>query len=161
MSRRAFDTHDHHRCIADLIARAEAHCAEAGLHLTPVRHRVLELLATEHRAMGAYDLLDHLRAEGLGSQPPVIYRALDFLVTHGFAHKIERLNAFVACAHADADHSPAFLVCRDCDAVAEIRAQDAPRLMRDAAAESGFAVDQVVIETMGTCPSCQAADDVS
>lgn len=125
MSRLAFDAHDHHSCIADTLDAAEARCAKSGLQFTPVRRRALEILATEHRAMGAYDLLDHLRAEGLGSQPPVAYRALDFLVKHGFAHKIERLNAFVACCHPDTDHSPAFLICRHCDAVAEIRARDA------------------------------------
>ncbi|MEI4195328.1 transcriptional repressor [Roseovarius sp. E0-M6] len=159
MRQLAFDTHDHHRCIAATLKSAETQCAKAGLHFTPVRRRVLELLATEHRAMGAYELLDHLRAEGLGSQPPVIYRALDFLVGHGFAHKLERLNAFVACCHPGADHSPAFLICRNCDAVAEIRAQGARALLGDAAHAAGFAVDRAVIEAMGTCPACQQASD--
>lgn len=155
MSRLAFDAHDHHSCIADTLDAAEARCAKSGLQFTPVRRRALEILATEHRAMGAYDLLDHLRAEGLGSQPPVAYRALDFLVKHGFAHKIERLNAFVACCHPDTDHSPAFLICRHCDAVAEIRARDARGLLADTASEAGFTVDRAVIEAEGTCPNCQ------
>ena len=94
-----FSSHDHTHCITDNMAQIEAHCAKEGLQLTPVRRRVLEILLHEHRALGAYDILDKLRSEGLGSQPPVAYRALDFLVTHGFAHKIERLNAFVACAN--------------------------------------------------------------
>jgi len=41
------------------------------------------------RAHGAYEILDNLRTEGLGSQPPVSYRALEFLVKNGFAHKID------------------------------------------------------------------------
>jgi hypothetical protein len=61
--------------------------------------------AAEHRALGAYAVLDQLREAGFGSQPPVAYRALDFLVAHGFAHKIERLNAFVACAHPGESHA--------------------------------------------------------
>ena len=44
---------------------------------------------------------------------------LDFLVAHGFAHKIERLNAFVACLHPDDGHRPAFLICRGCRTVVE------------------------------------------
>ena len=63
------------------------------------------------------EVLDRLRDAGFGSQPPVAYRALDFLVANGFAHKIERLNAFIACAHPGAAHAPAFLICRACDAV--------------------------------------------
>ncbi len=51
--------------------------------------------------MTAYELLDRLRAAGLGGQPPVAYRALDFLVGNGFAHRIERLGAFVACTRAE------------------------------------------------------------
>ena len=49
--------------------------------------------------MTAYELLDGLARAGLGSQPPVVYRALDFLVANGFVHRIERLDAFAACTH--------------------------------------------------------------
>ena len=82
--------HDHRRCVSDGLAAAERYCTDAGLRLTPVRRRVLALLLAEHRARGAYELLDALRCEGLGSQPPVVYRALAFLMKHGLAHKIER-----------------------------------------------------------------------
>ena len=109
-----FEHHNHDACIADALARAEAHCASHGLKFTPVRRRTLEILLHEHRALGAYDLLDLLAQDGLGKQPPVAYRALDFLVSAGFAHKIERLNAYIACSHLGDDHSPAFLICRNC-----------------------------------------------
>jgi zinc transport system permease protein len=45
----------------------------------------MEILLQEHRALGAYVILDRFRDEGLGSQTPVAYRALDFLVTNGLA----------------------------------------------------------------------------
>ncbi|MEL6691127.1 MAG: transcriptional repressor, partial [Pseudomonadota bacterium] len=91
-----FEPHDHGACISDALAAADAQCAERNVRLTPVRRRVLEILLEEHHALGAYDVLDRLRDEGLGSQPPVAYRALEFLVKEGLAHRIERLNAFVA-----------------------------------------------------------------
>ncbi|GIT26478.1 MAG: hypothetical protein CM1200mP41_25220 [Gammaproteobacteria bacterium] len=97
---------------ADALDYARGVCAQQGLRLTPVRERVLQLLLESHSALGAYDLLEKLKADGLGSQPPVAYRALEFLVAHGFAPKIERLNAFVACSRTHAGHSPAFLICR-------------------------------------------------
>ncbi len=148
-----FEHHDHAACIDSSVAAVDARCQQAGLNLTPVRRRVLELLLQEHRALGAYDILDRLRAEGLGSQPPVAYRALDFLVTHGFAHKIERLNAFIACAHPGETHAPAFLICRACDAVAE--AEGARGAVRAAAADAGFHVERTVVEALGLCPNCQ------
>ncbi|GGB05359.1 Fur family transcriptional regulator [Allosediminivita pacifica] len=151
-----FESHDHRHCIAEGVSAAEARCAEEGLQFTPVRRRVLEILLEQHRAMGAYDILEVLRAEGLGSQPPVAYRALDFLVSHGFAHRIERLNAFTACAYPGADHAPAFLICRLCRTVAEASA--APRAQLDkAAAEAGFLIERAVIEAEGLCPDCRNA----
>lgn len=150
-----FSEHDHSTCIAQTVREVEAQCAAERLHLTPVRRRVLELLLREHQALGAYDILDVLRTEGLGSQPPVAYRALDFLVKHGFAHKIEKLNAFVACTHPGEDHAPAFLICRDCNGVAE--AQEAKVALDDSARRSGFAIESATIEFEGLCPKCQGA----
>ena len=149
-----FSRHDHARCIAGNLAQVEAQCRADGLQLTPVRRRVLEMLLHEHRALGAYDILDRLREEGLGSQPPVAYRALDFLVKHGFAHKIERLNAFVACAHPGHDHDPAFLICRKCDAVAEARGATSEGQLGSSAREAGFQIERAVVEAEGVCPNC-------
>jgi Fur family transcriptional regulator, zinc uptake regulator len=64
-------------------------------------------------------VLRRLAAEGFGNQPPVAYRALEFLVEHGLAHRIQRLNAFTACMHPGEAHAPAFLICRTCSTVAE------------------------------------------
>ncbi|WP_371158496.1 Fur family transcriptional regulator [Jannaschia sp. 2305UL9-9] len=145
-----FDPHDHDDCIRDAVAAAQARCDARGLQLTPVRRRVLEILLHRHRAVGAYEILDTLRAEGLGSQPPVAYRALDFLTKHGLAHRIERLNAFVACTHPQAQHDPAFLICRACEAVAETDAD-----LGEMATKGGFQAEQTVVEIEGLCPRCQ------
>jgi len=150
-----FEHHDHQRCRRAALDTAEAHCTRHRLNFTPVRRRVLEILLEGHRAMGAYEILDTLRDEGLGAQPPVAYRALDFLVTNGFAHKIERLNAFIACSHPDASHSPAFLICRSCHAVAETRAETARGMLGAAAEAAGFEIEQAVVEAVGRCPRCR------
>ncbi|XDA99479.1 transcriptional repressor [Sulfitobacter sp. LCG007] len=152
-----FKSHDHARCVASALAEAERLCARDGLRLTPVRRRALEILLQEHRALGAYDLLAVLGTEGLGSQPPVAYRALDFLVKAGFAHKIEGLNAYIACTHPGAEHAPVFLICRECNAVAETdteAARGAGRL-KDTARAAGFLIEHTVIEARGLCPACQ------
>jgi Fur family transcriptional regulator, zinc uptake regulator len=155
-----FDAHDHGHCVKSALAAAEAHCAENGLRFTPVRRAALEILLGEHRAMGAYDLLDRLHAAGFGAQPPVAYRALDFLVANGFAHKIERLNAFIACAHPGANHAPAFLICRKCDAVAETHSAGASGgTLGQAAKATGFQIERTVIEALGLCPGCAEKAD--
>lgn len=152
-----FETHDHGDCIARGLAQAESACAAQGLRLTPARRRVLEILLEEHRAMGAYEILDRLRAEGRGAQPPVAYRALEFLTTHGFAHRIERLNAFVACTHTQDRHAPAFLICRACDRVTEAEVAPTAGELGRAAQAAGFTIERTVREAVGLCPACAGA----
>lgn len=150
----AFEKHDHLACVETALAAAETRCAEEGLRLTPVRRKVLEVLLQEHRALGAYAILEELRRAGFGSQPPVAYRALDFLTAHGFVHKIERLNAFIACAHPGESHSPAFMICRVCDAVAEAQSAPAKGTLGAAARATGFRIERTVVEAEGICPAC-------
>ena len=83
-----FEKHDHDQCFKETIESVEDYCKSNDLRLTPVRRKVLELLLQGHKALGAYDILDLLREAGFNSQPPVAYRALEFLVNYGFAHKI-------------------------------------------------------------------------
>ncbi|KUJ81167.1 Fur family transcriptional regulator [Ruegeria profundi] len=149
-----FHKHDHDTCVQTALGAAEAQCKQDGLRLTPVRRKVLEMLLQEHRALGAYAILDRLRDAGFGSQPPVAYRALDFLVQNGFVHKIERLNAFVACSHPGAEHSPAFMICRKCDAVAEAKSAPAKGILGAAARAVGFEIERTVVEAEGICPDC-------
>lgn len=157
MSTIGFEKHDHSLCITTALTEAENKCAAQKLQFTPVRRRVLEILLEKHHAMGAYEILDVLSADGLGSQPPVAYRALDFLVQNGFAHRIERLNAYTACAHPSEAHAPAFLICRECRTVAEAETDMTQGRLGHAAAAIGFKIERVVIEAEGLCPSCVKA----
>ena len=150
----AFAAHDHAHCTHDALERAEALTSATKARMTPVRRRVLEILLEEHKALGAYDVLARLATEGFGNQPPVAYRALEFLVEQGLAHRIERLNAFVACSHPGASHDPAFMICRSCRKVAESLS---PAPLEGEAAASGFRIERTMVEAEGLCPLCQAA----
>ncbi|MCA0044284.1 Fur family transcriptional regulator [Celeribacter litoreus] len=153
-----FEKHDHSHCVQDAVAAADKKCRNAGVQLTPVRKRALEILLEEHRALGAYDVLARLNEDGYGSQPPVAYRALDFLTKHGFVHKIERLNAFVACAHPGERHTPAFLICTECHVVAEAETEHSDSLMGQIAETTGFRITRAVLEAEGICPNCLAKE---
>jgi len=147
-----FAKHDHGKCIRSALSAAEAACATQSLRLTPVRRRTLEILLESHEAMGAYDVLARLDEDGFGSKPPVAYRALSFLIDAGLAHRVERLNAFVACARPGEDHSPAFLICSGCGVVAEDSAPDA---LKPTATAVGFQIERATVEATGLCPACQ------
>ncbi len=151
----AFADHDHGQCRETMLDELARAAKTRGLRLTPARVRVLELLGEAHRAMGAYEILDRLRAEGLGSQPPVVYRALEFLTGAGFVHKIERLNAYVACCHPEGEHGACFLICSRCRKVAEIEDGALDIALAQAAAGRGFAMRRIVLEIEGACPACR------
>lgn len=158
----AFRPHDHQACRSTALAAVAAECRERGLKLTPARSCVLEALLESHQALTAYELLDRLRAAGLGNQPPVAYRALDFLVTHGFAHRIERLSAFVACTHGHAHpggaHAAGFLICRVCRTVAEADLSGVQEALEAAAATVSFRAERLTVEAEGLCARCRAEE---
>ncbi|WP_424927182.1 Fur family transcriptional regulator [Amaricoccus tamworthensis] len=153
----AFQPHDHRRCRATAMAEVRARCEQEKLRLTPARESVLNALLETHRAMTAYELLDRLRDDGLPHQPPVAYRALDFLVEHGFAHRIERLSAFVACTHGSDHHAAAFLVCRGCRTVAESKLPAPIRGIEETMSRESFTVERLVVEAEGLCAACAEA----
>jgi Fur family zinc uptake transcriptional regulator len=150
-----FASHNHAACAEDALARAEELCAESGARLTPVRRRTLEILLETHKAMGAYDVLERLAEDGFGHQPPVAYRAIDFLVDHGLVHRIQRLNAFTACTHAGGHkHAPVFMICETCHVVAEAPGRSVQNALERAACDIGFAIERAHVEALGLCPAC-------
>ena len=105
--------------------------------------------------MGAYDILAELNraSDEEHIAPPIVYRALDFLITQGLIHRIESKNAFISCVHPGHQCTAQFLICRDCEKVAELENIDAGLL--DEADNLGFAVDYSVVEITGVCAECQ------
>lgn len=150
-----FSRHNHRQCVVHALAQADSYCQQHKLRFTPVRRRTLSILLEKHRAIGAYELLERLDGEGLGSKPPVAYRALAFLVENGFVHRIEKLNAYVACSFPGAEHAPAFLICNGCGAVAEAQVPGSAGTLAQAARDSGFKVSHCIMEAEGQCPQCK------
>lgn len=133
--------------------------------------RVLSALTESGKALSAYEVLERARTETLKA-PVQIYRALQKLERLGLVHRVEALNAFVACAahHADrqsaqhvakhaakrdALHRPGFVICRDCGTVREFEDARVASVAKKAAGE-GFSIDAVSLEIYGQCAPCGA-----
>lgn len=142
--------------IDEQLALADRACADAGESLTPLRRRVLELLLTAPGATKAYDLLDKLGGAS-PAKPPTIYRALEFLVRMGFAHKVESLNAFVACGIGSCQRTTVFLICQRCLRTVEVDAGHALVDVDAAAHAAGFSLNRTILEAYGQCAGCRAA----
>ena len=142
---------------AEHLRAAEALCAKSGQSLTPLRRRVLELLIDQSGPAKAYDLLPLLDSQTAKAKPPTIYRALDFLVRMGLAHRIESLNAFVACDIGACGRSTMFLICSVCGRAEEFDAGHALVDLADAAKRDGFSTPRPTIEAQGLCGACKGA----
>lgn len=129
----------------------------AHADLTRNQALVLDRLEKAEAPLSAYALLDRLRDEGLRA-PLQIYRALDKLLDLGLAHRLESLNAFIACARPNCHASGliAFAICDDCGAVTEF-SDDVVRDRLDAWADrEGFVAHRTTMEIRGRCRSCAA-----
>jgi Fur family zinc uptake transcriptional regulator len=147
--------HNHDRCAADVIAHAVDLCATRAQRLTPMRRRVLEVLAGSHKPLGAYEIIDAAAAGGPRPAPITVYRALDFLMANGLVHRIESRNAFLACVHNhDSGAVVAFLICEACGEVGEAPGGDIAITVAAAAKSAGFSPSMSVVEITGVCAHC-------
>ena len=128
--------------------------------------RVLAALTKSRKPMSAYDILERARSDALKA-PVQVYRALGKLESRGLVHRIEALNAFVACSEHNDDcearqhehrhpaHRPGFIICRDCGSVREFEDERVGVVAAEAAG-ADFAVELVSLEVYGHCAACQA-----
>jgi Fur family zinc uptake transcriptional regulator len=148
--------HDHGRCTADALQHAERICAKRSQKFTPIRRQVLEALLSNHRPLGAYEIIEELAKSKPRPAPITVYRALDFLMENGLVHRIESRNAFIACAH---DHDEAamvaFLICERCGLVGEVPAASVAHSLNASVRSTGFAPRMSIVEVTGVCTHCQ------
>ena len=137
------------------LVEAEKLAESRGQRMTRIRRKVLRLLLESTAPAKAYDLLANLDGEG-SPKPPTIYRALDFLQNVGLAHKIESLNAYVACGHASHSHSAVFLICDTCGGAEELHAVTTTDAIAAETKAAGFKIAHAMVEAHGTCRACSA-----
>ncbi|MBA3988022.1 zinc uptake transcriptional repressor Zur [Aliidiomarina maris] len=138
-----------------LLNRAEKLCQHRGVRMTPARKEVFALLSKHDGAIGAYDLLEQLKAVVPNAKPPTIYRALDFLQSQGFVHKISSSNSYVLCSHFEQKHPVQMLICRQCGNVQEIHSDGVHEQFLNQANAQGFEVEQQTVEALGICAQCR------
>ena len=123
------------------------------MQLTANQQYVLTGLKEADSPLSAYSLLERLRKPGF-SAPAQVYRALDRLIERGLVHRLETVNAYVACSHpTDCKHgSVAFAICDTCGYTDEFAVNDSD--LRHWAKNHAFCLDATVIEIRGRCAIC-------
>ncbi|MBU6459984.1 MAG: transcriptional repressor [Proteobacteria bacterium] len=142
--------------LEERLALAEDHCRKRGSRLTPLRKEVLTLLMSHDGCVKAYDLLEEISRKNGGTAPPTVYRALDFLLAEGLAHRIDSLNTFAAC-HDFKDHQHSLLVvCSSCNSFTEIDDEEVSQILMDRLHGKGFSFNGKEVEIKALCNACHS-----
>ncbi len=128
--------------------------------LTRNQSLVYDALRHADAPLSAYTILTELQQHGVRA-PVQVYRALEKLVDIGLVHKLETLNAFVACSHdhAAAPAATVFTICNDCGDVVEFTDDRIDSRLRRRADAEHFTVDAAIVELRGLCGACAAPED--
>lgn len=128
---------------------------QIAANLTRNQSLVFGALAREAGPLSAYTILDRLRDQGFRA-PLQVYRALDKLVQCGLVHRLESLNAFVACSQPECEvHEGAvFTICEQCGDVTEFADDDLADRVDSLARRGKFRLRKSTIELRGRCATC-------
>jgi Fur family zinc uptake transcriptional regulator len=121
--------------------------------LGPNEEAVLSVLKRQHKPLSAYDILDRLHGTKIRAAVQV-YRATEKLCESGLVHRLESLNAFVACDCMHAASSAGFMLCTCCG---EVREFDAGKTVSVAQTQDKeFKIQMPSVELKGLCKHCQS-----
>lgn len=144
--------------ISQALLQSEAICRAQGARLTPIRRRVLEALYLAPKPLGAYELAEILAPEDRPMAPITVYRALDFLIEQGLAHRLASQNAYIASLNGSSSGAAtAFLICEDCSGVGELVSSDLTDTLTGLLNREGFQPRTKVLEVVGQCSRCRQA----
>ncbi|MEM6608092.1 MAG: Fur family transcriptional regulator [Pseudomonadota bacterium] len=119
-----------------------------------MQSEVFDALRRADAPMSAYDILAALSANNPKIAPTTVYRTLNALIKKGRIHRLESLNAYMACQCDAHDHQSILSICDDCGSVEETVAPELLARMSTVVGQSGFAPSRHVIEVHGTCADC-------
>lgn len=116
---------------------------------------VHEALRAAGQPLTAYAILDRLRDKGIRA-PLQVYRALEKLTAAGEVHRLDSMNAYLACAQPDchAGDTVAFAICDRCGQVEEFEDVGLRERLRRHFDSTGFKARRGTIELHGDCAAC-------
>lgn len=133
---------------------AEQICLAKGIRLTPIRKSLLEIIYSKTEKLTAYELLRLLRQSFPNAESMTVYRALDFLQTHGFIHRIATQNSYTACDTPQHHYVSQILLCEKCGQAQEINAAEISEMIQKTLLQHHFRLSAKPLELVGICQGC-------
>jgi len=137
---------------------ARTRLKKSGGRVTSARVGVLSLLLDTQSALTHQELEQSAQHQGLSFDRVTLYRALDWLVAQGIAHKIagiDRSWRYNALRGEDIQQHAHFH-CKKCDQVFCLEKLQ-PTLLYTL--PTGYQIDEIELNLQGQCPDCHAEKD--
>jgi Fur family ferric uptake transcriptional regulator len=129
-----------------------AHAAPTTGRLTPARQTVLDILNSTRQALSHHEIESQARANGVQFDRVTLYRALDWLVGNGLAHKVSaedriwRFNAARASGRLQAHFH-----CASCGTIHCLETTGAEPSVQ---VPAGFRTERIEVMLRGVCATC-------
>ena len=132
--------------------------AKQTSELTKKQSLVMNLLSKAKGPLSAYNILYDLRDHGFRG-PTQVYRVLEKLLKIGMVHRIESMNAFVACQQEKCDEKNKeinlFTICEICGSVQELLNNGLKNIVKSLSKDNNFLLKNSVLELNGVCSKCK------
>lgn len=137
------------------LAWALAECRRLQMRLTPVREKMLVLLATQRVPVSLHTLMQTEELRGV-CNATTAYRTLMLLREVEVLRQVglpDKVSFFVLNVPGENNH---FLICRQCGAITELPAEShCEHMEHGVAAAHGYAQLYHELQFFGICPACQ------
>ncbi len=119
---------------------------------------VMNLLLEAKGPLSAYQILYDLNDHGFRG-PTQVYRVLEKLLELGMVHRIESMNAFVACQQEKCNEKDKeislFTICKICGSVQELLSNGLKNIVKSLSKDNNFLLKRSVLELSGVCSKCK------
>lgn len=131
---------------------ARALLGRCGGRVTPARISVLGILLNANAALSHQEIEHTAQQQGLSFDRVTLYRALDWLVEQGLAHKISGADrTWRYNAQTGTPHQHAHFHCKKCEQVYCLENLQPALLFT---LPPGYQLEQVEVNLQGICPAC-------
>jgi Fur family ferric uptake transcriptional regulator len=126
----------------------------AGYRLTQPRLAVLQVLQENNGYLSPAEICERGRALYPSLGLVTVYRTLETLNELGLARRVHGQGNCHGYARANSARGH-YLLCHQCGQVTEFPCEGMEGLIKAVQQQSGFAVEEHLLEMVGLCPTCQ------
>lgn len=126
-----------------------------GYRVTEPRRVVVEILATQRRALNPYQLFELARQRYAALGLVTVYRTLEKLEALGLIERVHQPGGCHAYLPAAVGHQH-LLLCLGCGRAEHFSGDDLDALITRIAARTGYQIQEHWLQLFGLCAGCQA-----